>query len=63
MIIKCWFGYHQYFVLRPLSEWSDLLACEKCKKLFCYNKSEKILLSYNSDFEKFYIDIKEMTEK
>lgn len=48
---------HEYEKIKPLSQWSDLLGCKACKKLFAYNNNTQICLPWDSDFEKFYIVI------
>lgn len=61
--IKCCIFGHQYFVLRSLSASSDLLGCKRCKKLFGMNNDVIVMLPWDRELEKFYMNQKKLLEE
>jgi hypothetical protein len=53
-LVKCLFGYHDFYVVRSLSDQADQLGCRSCPKLFAANWNIRTLCPWGPDFDKFY---------
>lgn len=62
-LFKCLFGFHEYKKLKKLSVSSDQIYCKACKKMFAMNNDVQILLPWNSDMEKFYLETNEIIKR
>lgn len=59
--IKCFFlPYHEFYIIKKLSECSNLVGCKSCKKLFAMNNDVKVILPWDASFEEFYIFMKKI---
>jgi hypothetical protein len=54
--LKCMFGFHRMALVKPLSPQSDMIACCDCQKRFAINYSARIVLPWDRELEKFYIE-------
>lgn len=59
--LKCRIFGHKYYLIKPLSSQTDLVACKRCKKKFGMNHSIKVLLPWDRELEKFYKEFHELT--
>jgi hypothetical protein len=52
--IKCFFGYHDYFVVSNLTSYSRQIACHECKRLFAMNDDVEVVVPWDENFEELY---------
>ena len=58
-VLKCSILGHKYYLIKSLSDQSDLIGCRKCNKKFGINYSAGIILEWDRELEKFYKNLME----
>jgi hypothetical protein len=61
--IKCLLWRHDYKIIKQLSESSQKLKCDNCKRLFAINHDVRVILDWNGSLEQFYIDYEKSMKK
>lgn len=53
--LNCLFGFHDLEHLKNVSEWSEMLGCKHCDKLYGYNFTTGLTIPWSADLERFYL--------
>ncbi len=52
--IKCFLGYHKYYVAKELTIYSRKIGCKNCGKFFGMNDDSRIVIPWDKDLEELY---------
>jgi hypothetical protein len=52
--IKCYFGYHKYYLVLKLTPWSRKIACKNCCKCFGMNDDTQSVIPWDDELEDLY---------
>lgn len=52
--IKCYLGYHKYYVFKELTPWSRKLGCKCCDKFFGMNDDSRVVIAWDRELENLY---------
>lgn len=61
--IKCFYGYHDFFVLKEFTPKQRMVACSRCKKIWAMNDDVKAFLPWDKEFEELYFGNKPWSYK
>lgn len=52
--IKCFLGYHKYYLIFKIDCLNRKLGCKNCHKTFGMNDSVKAVIEWDGELEEFY---------
>lgn len=52
--LKCLLGYHDFYTIKELTEWSRKIGCKNCNKHFAMHDEMRMVLPWDDDFERLY---------
>lgn len=55
--IRCFFGYHEYYLIQKLNSWSRKIGCLGCDKTFGMNDHLQVILEWDYELEELYISL------
>lgn len=62
-IIKCYFGYHNLYVVQTLgSQNVQKVACARCKKVWAVHHGMQAMLPWTKEFDHLYYEIFKIKE-
>lgn len=61
--LKCFPNRHRFIIYKKLSESSDKLYCNKCKRYFAINYDVRVILPWDISFYKFYEEWDEIIKR
>ena len=53
-IVLCFFGKHNWYKVRPLSDRTDLVGCSFCNRFWGMNHDTETLLVFDKELYEFY---------
>lgn len=59
--VKCKLGFHDFYVVRNLSEVAQKIACRRCHRMWGLNHKIRAIIPWDREIESFYEERAERT--